>query len=54
MQPPRGPTFVSVPVDDWDRFRESRLAALRESLGSFTPAPRDATIRTTGTIAGDG
>jgi benzoylformate decarboxylase len=20
MQPPRGPTFVSVPVDDWDRF----------------------------------
>ncbi|MBO0735530.1 MAG: benzoylformate decarboxylase [Alphaproteobacteria bacterium] len=22
MQPPRGPTFVSVPVDDWDRFCE--------------------------------
>src|SRR5215472_15858638 len=20
MQPPRGPAFVSVPVDDWDRF----------------------------------
>jgi benzoylformate decarboxylase len=20
MQPPRGPTFVSVPVDDWDRY----------------------------------
>jgi len=20
MQPPRGPTFVSVPVDDWDRL----------------------------------
>src|SRR4029077_6209694 len=20
VQPPRGPTFVSVPVDDWDRF----------------------------------
>ena len=20
MQPPRGPTFVSIPVDDWDRF----------------------------------
>src|SRR5258708_13649874 len=19
MQPPRGPTFVSIPVDDWDR-----------------------------------
>jgi benzoylformate decarboxylase len=29
MQPPRGPTFVSVPVDDWDR----RCAA---------PAPREA------------
>jgi benzoylformate decarboxylase len=26
MQPPRGPTFVSVPVDDWDRAGE-RLAA---------------------------
>src|SRR6266403_5065792 len=23
MQPPRGPTFVSVPVDDWDRTCES-------------------------------
>src|SRR6516164_2185643 len=22
MQPPRGPTFVSIPVDDWDRFCE--------------------------------
>ena len=22
MQPPRGPTFVSVPVDDWDRICE--------------------------------
>ena len=22
MQPPRGPTFVSVPVDDWDRLCE--------------------------------
>jgi benzoylformate decarboxylase len=20
MQPPRGPTFVSIPVDDWDRY----------------------------------
>src|SRR5262245_53258226 len=39
---------------DWDRFREVRLAALRESLGSFAPAPRDATIRTTDTVAGDG
>jgi len=22
MQPPRGPTFVSIPVDDWDRICE--------------------------------
>src|SRR5262249_58234093 len=22
MQPPCGPTFVSIPVDDWDRFCE--------------------------------
>src|ERR1051325_5821637 len=39
---------------DWDRFRAVRITALRESLGSFTPAPRDATIRSTRTIAGDG
>jgi benzoylformate decarboxylase len=25
MQPPRGPTFVSIPVDDWDRFCEPLL-----------------------------
>jgi benzoylformate decarboxylase len=30
MQPPRGPTFVSVPVDDWDRPGE-RLAARQVS-----------------------
>lgn len=30
MQPPRGPTFVSVPVDDWDRPCEP-LAARRVS-----------------------
>jgi benzoylformate decarboxylase len=35
MQPPRGPTFVSVPVDDWDR----RCAA---------PAPREASAAIAG------
>jgi benzoylformate decarboxylase len=30
MQPPRGPTFVSIPVDDWDRPGE-RLAARQVS-----------------------
>ncbi len=39
---------------DWDRFREIRITALRASLGSFAPAPRDATIRSTGAIKGDG
>jgi benzoylformate decarboxylase len=49
MQPPRGPTFVSVPVDDWDRFCDpaeprqvgtavrgdpEMLAAMAEGLGS--------------------
>jgi benzoylformate decarboxylase len=37
MQPPRGPTFVSVPVDDWDRATE-RLAA-REVSTALRPAP---------------
>jgi benzoylformate decarboxylase len=37
MQPPRGPTFVSVPVDDWDR----RCAALdaREVSGAVAADP---------------
>jgi benzoylformate decarboxylase len=37
MQPPRGPTFVSVPVDDWDR----RCAALdaREVSGAVAGDP---------------
>src|SRR5690606_7743064 len=26
MQPPRGPTFVSIPVDDWDRMTEAPAA----------------------------
>src|SRR5271167_1431850 len=30
MQPPRGPTFVSIPVDDWDRLCEP-LAPRRPS-----------------------
>ena len=27
MQPPRGPTFVSIPVDDWDRPCDAARAA---------------------------
>lgn len=37
MQAPRGPTFVSVPVDDWDRACE-RLEP-REVIGSFAGEP---------------
>src|SRR5215470_8625117 len=37
MQPPRGPTFVSVPVDDWQR-RCAKLAA-REVSGAVAGDP---------------
>ena len=34
--------------DDWERFRDQRLNALRESLGKFPPRPEDLNIETTG------
>jgi benzoylformate decarboxylase len=37
MQPPRGPTFVSIPVDDWDRATEPLPA--RELSTSVRGAP---------------
>lgn len=40
--------------DDWERFRDQRLNALRESLGQFPPLPKDLNIETTGRIEGDG
>ncbi|MHC4538756.1 MAG: nucleoside hydrolase [Planctomycetota bacterium] len=40
--------------DDWERFRDQRLNALRESLGQFPPPPKDLNIETTGRIEGDG
>jgi dienelactone hydrolase len=40
--------------DDWERFRDQRLNALRESLGQFPPPPKDLNIVTTGRIEGDG
>ena len=40
--------------DDWERFRDQRLNALRESLGQFPPPPKDLNIQTTGRIEGDG
>ena len=32
MQPPQGPTFVSIPVDDWDRKTEIGRASCRERV----------------------
>ena len=40
--------------DDWERFRDQRLNALRKSLGRFPPPPKDLNIETTGRIEGDG
>src|SRR5437660_1207834 len=37
MQPPRGPTFVSIPVDDWDRATEP--LAVRELSTGVRSAP---------------
>src|SRR5215468_10866823 len=38
MQPPRGPTFVSIPVDDWDRFCEPLRAREVSSAVAGEPA----------------
>lgn len=40
--------------EDWERFRDQRIDAMRESLGQFPPVPKDLNLQTTGTIAGDG
>ena len=39
---------------EWETYRESRLRALRESLGRTTDVPRDLHVRTTRTLTGDG
>src|SRR6266849_1347259 len=47
MQPPRGPTFVSIPVDDWDRLCEpveprrlgTTLRGEAEMLAEMAAAP---------------
>src|SRR5262245_55915717 len=39
---------------DWEQFRDVRLKALRESLGSFPPTRTDLKLRVTRTLDGDG
>lgn len=39
---------------EWDRFRDVRVSALRESLGPFPPVPKNLKVSKTGTIEGDG
>jgi dienelactone hydrolase len=39
---------------DWEKFRDLRLQALRESLGPFPPVPKDLKARVTGQRDGDG
>ncbi len=39
---------------DWERFRDVRIQALRESLGTFPPAPKDVKVRVVRELEGDG
>ena len=38
---------------DWEKYRDVRIQALRESLGSFPPVPRDLQLRVTRTLRGE-
>ena len=40
--------------EDWERFRDVRLQALRASLGEALPGPKDLNGRDTKTLKGDG
>jgi dienelactone hydrolase len=39
---------------DWERYRDTRLEALRRSLGRFPPAPKDLKVQVTRTWKGNG
>ena len=41
-------------VADWERYRDARVATLRESLGQFPPVPDDLHVRVTRRIEGRG
>src|SRR5262249_53685528 len=40
--------------DDWEKFRDVRLTALRASLGDFPDPPKDLHVQVTRTLEGDG
>jgi cephalosporin-C deacetylase-like acetyl esterase len=40
--------------EDWEKYRDVRLRALRESLGTFPPVPADLRVRVTRTLEGPG
>jgi len=41
-------------VEDWERFRDARVEALRKSLGAAHEAPADLKVMHTGTVRGQG
>lgn len=41
-------------ADDWGRFRDERIGALRRSIGDFSPPPIDLRARVTRSHSGDG
>lgn len=40
--------------NDWEQFRDRRIAALRESLGSFPPVAETPTVHVAATLPGEG
>src|SRR6516162_9071264 len=40
--------------EQWEKFRDERIAALKKSLGEFPEPPKDLKVRVTKTIEGDG
>ncbi len=39
---------------DWEKFRDARIAKLKESLGTFPPAPKQVKVVTTKKVPADG